>query len=50
VCSFGVIANVGLASLFYAREPIWWLASIAGALVGTVWNYAISATFVWRSR
>jgi dolichol-phosphate mannosyltransferase len=50
VCGFGVIANVGLASMLYQREPIWWLAALAGALVGTVWNYAISASLVWRSR
>jgi dolichol-phosphate mannosyltransferase len=50
ICSFGVVANVGFASVFFGRYPTWWLAALAGALVGTVWNYAISATFVWRSR
>jgi dolichol-phosphate mannosyltransferase len=50
ICSFGVVANVGFASVFFGRYPTWWLAALAGALVGTVWNYAISATFVWRPR
>lgn len=50
ICGFGVIANVGLASLLFERQPTWWLAALAGALVGTVWNYAISAAFVWRTR
>jgi dolichol-phosphate mannosyltransferase len=50
VCGFGVAANVGLASVLFQQQPIWWLAALAGALVGTVWNYAISATVVWRQR
>jgi dolichol-phosphate mannosyltransferase len=50
ICGFGVVANVGFASLLFERQPTWWLAALAGALVGTVWNYAISATFVWRAR
>ncbi len=50
VCGFGVIANVGLASVLFQQHTLWWLAAIAGALVGTVWNYAISATLVWRQR
>jgi len=50
ICGFGVIANVGLASVLFQQQPIWWLAALAGALVGTVWNYAISATLVWRPR
>jgi dolichol-phosphate mannosyltransferase len=50
ICGFGVVANVGFASLLFEQQPTWWLAALAGALVGTVWNYAISATFVWRAR
>jgi dolichol-phosphate mannosyltransferase len=29
---------------------VWWVAGLAGALVSVVWNYAASATFVWRRR
>lgn len=50
ICGLGVVANVGFASLLFERQPTWWAAALAGALVGTVWNYAISATFVWRAR
>jgi dolichol-phosphate mannosyltransferase len=50
ICGFGVVANVGFASLLFERQPTWWLAALAGAVVGTVWNYAISATVVWRVR
>lgn len=50
ICGFGVVANVGLANVLFQQRPNWWLAALAGALVGTVWNYAISATLVWRQR
>jgi len=50
VCGLGVFANVGLASLLFLQQPTWWVAALAGALVGTVWNYAISASLVWRAR
>jgi len=29
---------------------VWWLAGAAGALMGVVWNYAMSSLFVWRRR
>jgi dolichol-phosphate mannosyltransferase len=50
VCSVGLLANVGVAFSVYAQEPIWWLAGAAGALMGVVWNYAMSGLFVWRKR
>ena len=50
ICSLGAVANVGVGTLVYAREPIWWLAGIAGILVGTVWNYALSSFFTWNRK
>jgi dolichol-phosphate mannosyltransferase len=50
VCSVGLLANVGVAFSIYDQEPIWWLAGAAGALMGVVWNYAMSGLFVWRKR
>lgn len=50
VCSVGLIANVGVAFSVYDQEPIWWLAGAAGALMGVVWNYAVSSLFVWRAK
>ena len=50
VCSVGLFANVGVAFSVYAQQPIWWLAGAAGALMGVVWNYAMSGLFVWRKR
>src|ERR1700692_2000087 len=50
VCSVGLLANVSVAISVYDQEPIWWLAGAAGALMGVVWNYAMSGLFVWRKR
>jgi dolichol-phosphate mannosyltransferase len=50
VCSVGLLANVGVAFSVYDQEPIWWLAGAAGALMGVVWNYAMSGLFVWRKK
>lgn len=48
--SVGAITNVGLASWLYSREPTWWLAGAAGAIMGAFWNYSMSSQFVWRTR
>src|SRR3990167_2818904 len=48
VCSVGVFSNVGVASWFYDSGNSWWFAGFSGALMGAVWNYVISAAFVWR--
>lgn len=50
VCGIGVVANVGVANFVFQRDYTWWLAGGAGALVGTVWNYAASAIFTWGRR
>src|ERR1700730_477013 len=50
VCSVGLFANVGVAFSVSDQQPIWWLAGAAGALMGVVWNYAMSGLFVWRKR
>ncbi len=50
VCSIGAIANVGIGSLVYDRLAQWWLAGIAGAIVGSVWNYVASGWLTWTRR
>ncbi len=46
-CSVGAFANVAVATLLESRGVIWVLAALAGILVGSVWNYALSSRFVW---
>ncbi|WP_158813774.1 glycosyltransferase family 2 protein [Methylocapsa sp. S129] len=50
VCSVGVVVNIDIASWLFDFDHIWWVAGFAGALVGVVWNYAVSTSFVWRGR
>jgi dolichol-phosphate mannosyltransferase len=50
VCGVGLVANVGVAFSVYDQEWNWWVAGAAGALMGVVWNYAMSGLFVWRKR
>ena len=50
VCGLGAIANVGIARALYAEHTAWTLAGAAGGAIGLVWNYAVSATLVWRAR
>lgn len=48
VCGVGAVANVGIAFQLFASHHSWWLAGLAGAAVGSVWNYAISSVLTWR--
>jgi dolichol-phosphate mannosyltransferase len=50
VCSVGAVANVGIASVVYAEQYAWWMSGLAGALIGVVWNYAVSSIFTWRRK
>jgi dolichol-phosphate mannosyltransferase len=50
VCGFGAIANVGIAKNLYENHTTWSVAGAIGAVIGVVWNYAVSATLVWRAR
>ncbi|OYV54046.1 MAG: dolichol monophosphate mannose synthase [Rhodospirillales bacterium 20-60-12] len=50
VCGLGAIANIGIANALYAENAGGLPAGAAGAAVGVVWNYAVSATLVWRVR
>jgi dolichol-phosphate mannosyltransferase len=50
ICAIGAISNVGIATWIYDYDDKWWIAGLGGALVGTVWNFAVSAAFVWRQR
>ena len=50
ICGVGAVANVGVASYAFTSSHTWWLAGVAGALVGSVWNFAMSSVFTWRRR
>lgn len=48
VCSVGAVANIGIARLLYDQGHMITEASVAGAIMAAVWNYAMSSTIVWR--
>jgi dolichol-phosphate mannosyltransferase len=51
VCAAGAVANVGVGTVLFDTLALpWWAAGISGAVVGAVWNYAVSGVFTWRKR
>jgi len=50
VCSVGAVGNVGVGSWVFHETARWWVAGVAGSLVGAVWNYMLSTSLVWRSK
>ncbi|NND82180.1 MAG: glycosyltransferase [Gammaproteobacteria bacterium] len=48
VCSIGALANFQFAEFLYQQQLHWALAGFSGAMVGAVWNYAMSSVFTWR--
>ena len=50
VCSVGAAANVGVAAYLFNSRAEWLLAAIAGVVVGSVWNYAVTSLYTWGGR
>ena len=50
ICAIGAISNVGIATWIYDYHSAWWIAGLGGAAIGAVWNFVVSAAFVWRQR
>lgn len=48
VCALGAVANVGIGSLVFEQWHEVAIAGIAGAIVGSVWNYVASSWLTWR--
>jgi dolichol-phosphate mannosyltransferase len=50
VCSVGAVANVGVATWLFEGAQQWWIAGLAGAAMGAVWNYVFSNLLIWRQK
>ena len=50
ICSIGGMANIGVAAFAYRSSDSWALAGLAGALIGAVFNFAMSSSLIWRSK
>lgn len=49
-CSIGAVANLQLAQFLFLTGLWWALAGLIGAVVGSVWNYGVTSTLIWRRR
>jgi dolichol-phosphate mannosyltransferase len=47
LCGIPLIVNFAVAHLVYQHTPVWWLAGVAGAIFGAVWNYVSTSVAVW---
>ncbi|WP_419826972.1 glycosyltransferase [Sphingomonas sp.] len=50
VCGLGALANVGAGAVLFAHHQRWWVSGVAGAVVGSLWNFAASTLVTWRRR
>lgn len=49
-CSVGALNNVAVAMQLIAYGVPWLAAGAAGIVVGSVWNYSVTAAFTWHVR
>ena len=47
-CSLGGIINVGASYFIYNEFGIWWLAAFIGAVIGSIWNFAVNNYITWK--
>lgn len=48
--SVGALANVGISVfMFQSYAMIWYVSALAGIIVGSAWNYAVTALYTWKS-
>jgi dolichol-phosphate mannosyltransferase len=48
ICSLGAVANISVAVWIYQFDEATMLAGLAGALMSSVFNYAVSKIVTWR--
>jgi dolichol-phosphate mannosyltransferase len=48
VCSFGALANVGVAEIAIHEVDNWSVAGLVGAIMGAVFNFSAATSLVWR--
>lgn len=46
----GLVSNIGVSDWLFTNSEKWWVAGLAGAVIGVVWNYVVASQFVWRSQ
>ena len=48
ISALGAVANIGIGTWMAGHDERWWVAGVAGVLVGAVWNFAMSSVLTWR--
>ncbi|GAA3737067.1 dolichol-phosphate mannosyltransferase [Sphingorhabdus rigui] len=48
ICGVGGVANIGIGTWLNGQNSNWWVAGLAGVIVGAVWNFAASSFVTWR--
>ena len=49
VSAIGAVANIGIGNWVHQMDSQWWLAGMAGVLVGAGWNFTASSFVTWRN-
>lgn len=47
-CSLGAFSNIAVAKFLMDRQVSWWLAGMSGIVIGSVWNYSVTAVLTWH--
>ena len=48
ISALGAVANIGIGTWMAGHDERWWVAGVAGVLVGAIWNFAMSSVLTWR--
>lgn len=48
ISAIGAVANIGIGTWVAGQHERWWVAGMAGVLVGAIWNFAMSAALTWK--
>jgi len=49
-CAIGAFVNVRVATYAAEHGAPWYVAGLAGVLIGSVWNFAVTSATTWRLR
>ncbi|NJB90956.1 putative flippase GtrA [Sphingopyxis italica] len=48
ISALGAVANIGIGTWMAGHNERWWVAGVAGVVVGAIWNFAMSSALTWR--
>lgn len=49
-CAIGAFLNISVATFLAERGVPWWGAGFVGLIIGSVWNFAVTAATTWKRR